>query len=105
MMAPTKNIWFSITLGDGLTAEMPCRDIETAFLALFIKAGKPCDMAVFTRYDSAAHVHCEVTAYFSPAAAELAEMFDAQPCAKPTAEGLDLLAGDKNCWLVLFAMK
>jgi len=59
-------------------------------------------MAVFTRYDSEGRLQCEVTAFFSPAAANLAAIFDAQPCFKPPREGLDLLAGDLHCWEKIF---
>ena len=60
-------------------------------------------MAVFMRSDSDGHLHCEVTAYFSPGAANVARIVDARPCAAPRREGLSLLAGDQRCWAVLFA--
>jgi hypothetical protein len=59
-------------------------------------------MAVFTRPETEGRLHCEVIAYFSPAAQEVAWAFDAQPCEKPARAGLDLLAGDQGCWSVLF---
>jgi hypothetical protein len=59
-------------------------------------------MAVFTRHESEGRLHCKVTAYFSPAAGEVARAFGAQPCAKPARAGLGLLAGDKLSWPVLF---
>lgn len=83
-------------------ASMPSDEIEEVFQQLFIAAGKPLDMAVFTRQDSEGRLHCEVTAYFSPAAAHVARAFDAQPCERPSRSGLGLLAGDKLCWSVLF---
>jgi len=69
---------------------------------MFESAGKPVDMAVFTRYESEGRLHCEVTAYFSPAAAEVAKVFDAEPCEKPLRGELGLLAGDKQALSVLF---
>ncbi len=60
------------------------------------------DMAVFTRPESEGRLYCEVIAYFSPAAASVAKAFDAEPCLKPERTGLGLLAGDQNCWSVLF---
>jgi len=59
-------------------------------------------MAVFTRSESEGRLHCEVIAYFSPAAVNLAKAFEAQPCAKPLRAGLGLLAGDERSWSVLF---
>ena len=59
-------------------------------------------MAVFTRNESEGRLHCEVIAYFSPSAAEVAKAFDAEPCEKPSRGELGLLAGDKQAWSVLF---
>ncbi len=95
--------WFSKILGDGMTAYEPSDEIEKAFVPLFRTAGQPADMAVFIRHVSDGHLQCQVTAYFSPATAELARKFAAEPCIKPTRDGLGLLAGDGRCWPVLFA--
>lgn len=94
--------WFSKQLGDGIVAHTPSTEIEEAFRPLFAAAGNPAEMAVFTRYDSEGHLQCEVTAYFSPAAAAVARVFDAEACARPARDGLGLLAGDQRCWSVLF---
>jgi len=59
-------------------------------------------MAVFTRPESEGRLHCEIIAYFSPAAWEVAESFDAEPCEKPARPGLGLLAGREESWSVLF---
>ena len=95
--------WYSKPLGDGIMAGMPSAEIEEIFLPLFESAGKPVDMAVFTRYESEGRLHCEVIAYFSPAAAEVAKTVDAEPCEKPSRAELGLLAGNKEVWSVLFA--
>jgi hypothetical protein len=95
--------WYSKPLGDGIMAAMPSAEIEEIFLPLFESAGKPVDMAVFTRYESEGRLHCEVIAYFSPAAAEVAKAVDAEPCEKPSRAELGLLAGDKQVWSVLFS--
>jgi hypothetical protein len=84
-----------------MTAAEPSEEIRTAFRAAFTAAGEPADMAVFTRHESG-NLHCEVIAYFSPSAAELAMLFDAEPCQKPSRSGLGLLAGKEVCWSVLF---
>jgi hypothetical protein len=96
------DIWYSKALGDGMTASVPSDEIEEAFLKLFNAAGKPLNMAVFTRLESEGRLHCEVMAYFSPAAKDIAEAFDAEPCEKPSRAGLGLLAGDEHSWPVLF---
>ena len=94
--------WYSKQLGDGMMAPTPTAEIEAIFLPLFESAGKPVDMAVFTRFESEGHLHCEVTAYFSPAAVEAAKAIGAEPCAKPARAELGLLVGDKQAWSVLF---
>lgn len=94
--------WYFMSLGDGVTAGGPSSEIEERFRTLFAAAGNPPDMAVFTRPESEDRLYCEVLAYFSPAAAELATVFGARPCAKPARAGLHLLAGDERSWSVLF---
>ena len=94
--------WYSKELGDGMMAAMPSDEIEKLFLKLFNGAGKPLDMAVFTRLESEGRLHCEAMAYFSPATKEIAQALDAQPCEKPSRAGLGLLAGDERSWSVLF---
>ena len=81
---------------------MPTAEIEEAFVDAFAAAGSPLEMAVFTRLESEGRLHCEVMAYFSPAAQEVAEAFDAEPSGKPARAGLGLLAGMEECWSVLF---
>ncbi len=82
--------WFAKNLGDGITAAIPAAEIEKAFAHRAAKARNPPDMAVLTRYDSEGRLQCEVTAFFSPAAAEIARLFEAEPCGKPPREGLEL---------------
>ena len=94
--------WYSLSLGDGIMAGTPGAEIETEFLRAFDRAGRPPEMAVFTRPESEGRLYCEVIAYFSPAAARVAEAFDAEPCDKPARTGLGLLAGDPAAWLALF---
>ena len=94
--------WYSLSLGDGMLSATPSAEIENVFAQHFDTAGRPADMAVFTRPESEGRLHCEVIAYFSPAAQEVAEAFDAEPCETPTPDGLGLLAGDSTCWSLLF---
>jgi hypothetical protein len=95
------NHWFSLNLGDGISASMPLAEIEELFQKAFMAAGKPSDMAVFTRSEEG-RLHCEVIAYFSPAAVGAAGVFDAELCARPVRAGLSLVAGDEKAWSVLF---
>lgn len=95
--------WYSVSLGDRNMASTPSAEIEAMFLQAFNAAGQPANMAVFTRLESEGRLHCEVTAYFSPAAKEIATAFDAEPCEKPSRAGLGLLAGNKLSWSILFS--
>jgi len=92
--------WYSTSLGDGMTFDSA--EIEESFARAFAAAGGPPAMAVFTRPESEGRLHCEVIAYFSPAAREVAIAFDAKPCVKPVRAGLNLLAGDEHAWSELF---
>jgi hypothetical protein len=94
--------WYSVSLGDGMMAPTAYAEIENRFLQAFHTAGRPSEMAVFTRSESEGRLHCEVIAYFSPAAQEIAKAFDAEPCEKPSRAGLGLLVGDERAWSVLF---
>jgi hypothetical protein len=91
--------WYCKALGDGGQAFEPSRQIQETFLPLFAAAGNPPDMAVFSLYDVDANV---VTAYFSPGASDIARMFGAQPCKKPTSERIGLLVGDARAWDLFF---
>ena len=94
--------WFSKNLGDAMLASEPLARIEELFLAEYSLAASPGDMAVFIRHESEGRLHCEVKAYFSPAAAVVAAAADADPCARPSRDGLSLLAGAKESWSALF---
>jgi len=94
--------WYSVSLGDGIMAPTPSAEIEVMFLQAFNVAGPRPDMAIFTRPESEGRLHCEVMAYFSPAAKDIAQTFDAEPCEKPSPVGLALLAGDGLSWSALF---
>ena len=102
MAAQTTETWYSVSLGDGMMAAIPSAEIEERFQRSFNAAGGPPNMAVFTRSESEGRLHCEVIAYFSPAASEVARAVDAEPCEAPARTGLGLLAGDPGCWSVLF---
>ena len=94
--------WYSIGLGDGIMSAMPADEIGEAFLRSFTALGRPPEMAVFTRLESEGRLHCEATAYFPPAARDVALAFGAEPCEKPARAGLKLLAGAELSWSKLF---
>ena len=94
--------WYCANLGDGMMAPVPSAEIEEAFTEVFRAAGNPPEMAVFTRPESEGRLHCEVKAYFSPAAQDIALAFEAEPCEKPARAGLGLLAGSEKAWSALF---
>jgi len=86
--------WRCKALGEPAAAR-----IQHMFRPMFMASGRPSSMAVFSRYDRRAN---RITAYFSPGASKLAAFFDAQPCAKPPAQGIGLLVGDARCWEIYF---
>lgn len=93
--------WFSVNLGDAMLAGGPLAAIEARFSSAFEAAGRPRAMAVFVRHESGS-LHCEVRIYFSPAAAAVATACGATGCARPSADGLSLLAGSNDSWPALF---
>ncbi|MBX3038298.1 MAG: hypothetical protein KF758_15405 [Anaerolineales bacterium] len=99
------NLWHSLDLGDAIMANEPMEQIRKAFEEFAQKNDVAPELAIFTRNDSEGRLHCQVTAYFSPATIQIAKLFDATPCEKPNKDNLDLLAGDKICWEVLFPEK
>jgi hypothetical protein len=102
MPAQTIETWYSVSLGDGMMAPIPAAEIVERFERSFIATGRPLNMAVFTHSESEGRLHCEVIAYFSPAASEVAKAVDAELCEAPARTGLGLLAGDPHCWSILF---
>ncbi|OIQ77547.1 hypothetical protein GALL_407630 [mine drainage metagenome] len=95
--------WFSKQLGDGILAYEAKDQVQGLFPALFAVAGRPADMAVFTRHELEGCLQCEVVAYFSPAAEAIARQLNAQACEKPSRAELDLLVGEPACWAILFS--
>lgn len=93
--------WRFKSLGDGISAEIHTAEIETLFQPFFDAAGRPADMAILTCHEPGS-LHCEVTAYFSPAAEGVALAVGAEPCTAPAPQHLELLAGTEDCWSVLF---
>ena len=97
-----RNSWFTKNLGDAMLAGEALAQIEELFLSVYRKSDSPKKIAVFIRHESEGHLHCEVKAYFSPDAAMVARKLDADPCARPSRDGLSLLVGPEDSWPALF---
>lgn len=95
--------WYSKRLEDAIIAQTELDLIETIFAEKYQKAARPPEMAVFTRYDAEGGLHCKVTAYFSPAAKDIARRIGAKPCPRPHASLLELFVGEEESWSVLFS--
>ena len=97
-----RNSWFTKNLGDAMLAGEALVQIEELFLSVYRKSDSPKKIAVFIRHESEGHLHCEVKAYFSPDAAMVARKLGADPCARPSRDGLSLLVGPEDSWPALF---
>ena len=94
--------WFTKNLGDAMLAGEALAQLEALFLSTCGKSGDSGQMAVFVRHESEGRLHCEVKAYFPPGAIALAEAVDADPCARPSRDGLSLLVGPEDAWPAFF---
>ncbi len=88
--------WYSLSLGDAMLASQALAQVESAFRSAFEGAGRPQDMALFTRHESEGRLHCELVVYLSPGAAVVARKVGAEPCDPPLADTLDLVAGSAS---------
>lgn len=88
--------WHSLDLGASRASD-PARDIREAWLkqasANAQQGSSDPGNAVFK---------LGKTAYFTPAAADLAAVFKASPCDKPARDGVGLLAGDARARAIHF---
>lgn len=84
--------WFKKELGDAVMAAPVLETLKEQHAAMYGVGGVE-SPPVFVRYDAGGGLHCEVTVYFSPAAAALAELSHAEACAAPVLTGASLLAG------------
>lgn len=92
--------WKSANFGNKLEAKEPSLKIQLDFVVAFKAAGQPLDMVVFSSYDATQDV---VTAYFSPRASDLADLFGGTPCEKPElTDELLLLSGDQRGLKLLY---
>ena len=94
--------WFTKNLGDAMLAGEALAQLEELFLSTYDKSDSSNTIAIFIRHESEGRLHCEVKAYFSPGAVSVAKTVDADPCARPSRDGLSLLSGAEDSWLALF---
>ena len=96
--ATASRCWHALALGDALTAQVPLGQIEEAVARHLATVGHPPAAAVYTRQDSEGRLHCEVTAYFTPALAGLGRALGARPTSRPPRAGLTLLVGTEGAF-------
>jgi hypothetical protein len=96
------NLWYGKNLGDAMLAWEHLDRIQDLYVSIYGKTNRRSNVAVFYRHESEGRLHCEVWAYISPAAVELARAVAAEPCKQPSIDSLDLLVGPEECWTVLF---
>jgi hypothetical protein len=95
-----KSLWFGKNLGDAMLTWEQLDHIENLSASVNGKAKRRQNAAVFYRHESEGRLHCEVCAYFSPAAVELARA--AVPCEQPSQDSLSLLVGSEDSWTAFF---
>lgn len=92
--------WYQLELGNDKDAFEPTRQIQQVFMAKFLMSPPGSGRALFSSYDSVAD---NLRLFFSPAAADIALRFGAEPCDKPVAPSrLGLLAGEGDALAVHF---
>ena len=87
------NTWFKKELGDAVMAAPVLETLKEQHAAMYGAADVAESPPLLVRYDASGGLHCEVTVYFSPAAASLANLIHAEACATPVLTGASLLAG------------
>ena len=94
--------WFLKNLGDAMLAGNQQDRIKQLLLSAYSAADSPKEKAAFIRHESEGRLHCEVKIYFSPMSITVAREVNAEPCEKPSPDGLSMLAGSQDSWMVLF---
>ena len=94
--------WFLKNLGDAMLAGDQQDRIKQLLMSAYSHADSPGEMAAFIRHESEGRLHCEVKIYFSPMSIAVAREVNAEPCEKPSPDGLSILAGSQDSWVVLF---
>jgi hypothetical protein len=94
--------WFIKNLSDAMLAYDQQEHIKQLLLTAYADAGRPKDMGAFIRHESEGRLHCEVKIYFSPMLENVAREVGAEPCGKPSVNGLSMFAGPQDSWQELF---
>jgi hypothetical protein len=88
--------WYEVILSREQVVEGMSEKIQSDFEELFIKVGKPPEMALFCDTFTAP----QFSMYFSPVCAqqcsELISDYSAKPCEKPNASEVTLLVGERD---------
>ncbi len=95
------SLWYCKNLGDAMLAFQGLDQVAEAFHSAYANDDCPADAAVFLRHESG-RLHCEAKVYFSPASVLVAEALGAEPCKRPSANGVSLLVGHPDALSVLF---
>lgn len=98
-MSKKVDTWYSLNLGDEQEAYQALAKIKQTFTPFFLAASGPPEMIVFYEDHPKTHV---LTVYFSPATYEVAMLFNATPCAKPSRHSLVILLGDQRAWGIFY---
>jgi hypothetical protein len=93
--------WFTKNFGDAMLAGEALAQLEELFLSVYGKSDSANKIAIFIRHESEGRLHCEVKAYFSPDAVIVAKTVGADPCKRPSRDGLSLFIGSEDSWLAL----
>ncbi|MFH1217965.1 MAG: hypothetical protein V1706_15845 [Pseudomonadota bacterium] len=86
--------WYSLELGDRVESFSMTTKIQELFWPTHIACGSPKDMGAYSKYDPETDI---VTAYFTPSAKPLADMFGANQCEQPSRDSLRFIAGPGSC--------
>lgn len=88
--------WFVKNLGDAMLADDARERIRLRVLSACAGAETPEGMLAFVRHETHGHLYCELKVYFSPMLIAVAKEFNAEPCEKPSPDGLSLLVGSTS---------
>jgi hypothetical protein len=94
--------WYEMVLSREQVVEGISEKIQSEFEELFVKAGKPPEMALFCDTFTAP----QFSMYFSPVCAQYCPEFisgySGKPCGKPNASEVNLLVGERDsAWNLL----
>ena len=96
--------WRKIVLSSRQVVTAEIQRIQNLFETLYLEAGSPEDMALFSSITPKRPEDC-VTLYFSPGSRQFAAVifyvYSAQPCPKPQITEVAKLVGCEDAWSLL----